>query len=116
VITAAQQFHANATGIEIDDKLYRESSARIHQLGLSKTARIIHGDLQRQHYSSYDLITVFLSSESNAVIEPLLERELKKGSRVVSQNFEFKGWRPKKIETIDDDGAGQNHTLYLYER
>ena len=116
VITAAQQFHASATGIELDDTLYRESNARIHQLGLTRAARIVHGDLQKQHYSSYDIVTVFLNSESNEVIEPLLERELNKGARVVSHYYGFKGWRPEKIETIDDDGAGQSHTIYLYRR
>lgn len=115
VITAAQEFHAKATGIEIDSIQYRESTERIRRLGLDKSARIIHGDLQKQHYSSYDLITVFLLPESNNLIQPMLDRELKKGARVVSHDFAFEGWRPTKIETIDDDGSGRSHILYLYQ-
>lgn len=116
VITAAREFHAKATGIEIDPIQFRESTERIRKLGLEKTARIIHGDLQKQRYSSYDLITVFLLPESNNLIQPMLERELKKGARVVSHDFAFVNWRPSKIETINDDGSGRSHVLYLYER
>ena len=116
VIMAARQFHANATGIEIDDRLYHRSNLLIRQLGLAKTARVIHGDLQKQHYSAYDLITVYLTPDANTLIQPMLERELKKGARVVSQDYEFSNWRPTQIETIDGDAGGASHTLYLYER
>jgi protein-L-isoaspartate O-methyltransferase len=116
VVVAATEFHAKATGIEIDDKLYRESTARIRQLHLGSQARIIHGDLRNQGYSSYDVITVYLNKEANEVIKPMLERELKKGARVISHDFEFQGWRPTKIDTIDDDGSGKSHVLYLYQR
>src|SRR5579871_6550093 len=65
VIAAAREFHADATGIEIDDKLARDSQARIQKLHLGRTARIIHGDILKQRYSSYDLITVYLFAEAN---------------------------------------------------
>lgn len=116
VITAARAFHANAVGIEIDPILYRESTEKIRSLGLSKMARIVKGDLQKQRYNSYDLITVYLLPDSNNIIQPMLERDLKHGARVVSHDFEFQRWRPVKIETIEDDGAGRSHILYLYQR
>ncbi len=116
VITAAREFHALATGIEIDPVLFRQSNAEIRKLGLESTARVIRGDLQKQHYSGYDLITVYLLPESNNLIQPMLERELKKGARIVAHDFAFENWRPTQIETIDDDGSGRSHILYLYER
>src|SRR5271168_3972455 len=45
VIMAARKYKADATGVEFDDPLYRQSMERIKTLGLSATARIIHGDL-----------------------------------------------------------------------
>lgn len=116
VITAAREFHARATGIEIDPKLFEESESEIRKLGLTKTARIIKGDLQKQRYGSYDVVTAYLLSESNDLIEPMLTRELRHGARVVSHDFAFKGWRPTRIDTIDDDGTGKSHVLYLYQR
>ncbi len=116
VIAAAREFHADATGIELDDKLARESSEKIHKLGLSNTARIIHGDMLKQRYSQYDVIAVYLLPETNDLIQPILERELKKGARVVAHDFEFRNWRPIATETIEDDGAGRSHTIFLYQR
>src|SRR5438046_5797586 len=45
VIMAAQKFHADATGIEMDKDLYRQSMDKIQSLRLQKTARIINGDI-----------------------------------------------------------------------
>ena len=44
----------------------------------------------------------------------MLEKQLKKGTRIVAHDFEFGGWTPEKVETIADDGEGRSHTLYLY--
>ncbi|WP_180539938.1 SAM-dependent methyltransferase [Nevskia soli] len=116
VIAAAREYHADATGVELDDKLARESEEKIRKLGLSQTARIIHGDMLKQRYSQYDVITVYLLPETNDLIQPILERELKKGARVVAHDFEFRNWRPTTTETIEDDGTGRSHTIFLYQR
>src|ERR1043166_7370360 len=44
VIMAAQKFHADAVGVELDKDLCRQSMARIQKLGLEKSAHIINGD------------------------------------------------------------------------
>jgi len=116
VIMAAQKYHADATGIEMADDLYRQSMQKIRSLGLEKTARIIHGDIFKQDYSSGDLITVYLLPVSNDRVRPLLEKQLKKGTRVVSHDFPFREWTAEKEITIEDDGEGRSHTLYLYRR
>jgi hypothetical protein len=90
--------------------------ASIRKLGLEKRANIINGDIFKQNYSSADLVTVYLLPNSNDRVQPLLESQLKKGARVVSHDFAFKNWTPEKIETIEDDGEGRSHTLYLYRR
>lgn len=116
VIMAARKFKADATGVEIDDALWRQSSERIRRLGLEKQARIIHGDLFRQDYSAADLLTVYLLQQSNERLEPLLERQLRRGTRIVAHDFGFSGWTPAKVVDIADDGQGRSHRLYLYER
>lgn len=116
VIAAAQKFHADAIGIELDKELCRQSSERIRKLGLEKAAQIVNGDILKQDYSSADLITVYLLPNSNDKVQPLLERQLKKGARVVAHDFEFRGWTPEKVEDIEDDGEGRSHTLFLYRR
>jgi hypothetical protein len=116
VIMAAQKYHADATGVELDADLVQSSAAKVRQLGLQKTARIIYGDILKQNYSSANLITVYLLPESNIKVRPVLEASLKKGTRIVAHDFEIGGWTPVKTVTIADDGEGRAHMLYLYVR
>jgi protein-L-isoaspartate O-methyltransferase len=115
VIMAAQKYGADATGVELDNDLWRQSTEKIRKLGL-KQARIIHGDILEQDYSSADLITVYLLPVSNDRVRPILEKQLKKGARIVAHDFEFSDWTPAKIVDIDDDGEGRSHRLFLYVR
>jgi protein-L-isoaspartate O-methyltransferase len=116
VIMAAQKYQADATGVEMQDDLYRQSMQKIRALGLDKTARIIHGDIMKQDYSTADLITIYLLPVSNDKVRPLLEKQLKKGTRIVCHDFPVRDWTPVKEVSIEDDGEGRSHTLYLYRR
>jgi protein-L-isoaspartate O-methyltransferase len=117
VIMAAQKFKADATGVELDDELARESSARIQKLGIQSRARIIHGDILKQDYSSADLITVYLLPNAiDRQVTPMLAEQLRSGARVVSHDFEFSSWKPVQVVDIDDDGKGRSHRIYVYRR
>ena len=117
VILAAQKFHAEAYGVELDKDLVKQSAARILKLGLEKNARIVNGDLLKQNYSSADLVTVYLLPDAvNNKVQPLLDKQLKKGARIVAKDFDFRNWTPEKVENIADDGEGRSHTLYLYRK
>jgi 16S rRNA A1518/A1519 N6-dimethyltransferase RsmA/KsgA/DIM1 with predicted DNA glycosylase/AP lyase activity len=113
VIMAARKYRANAVGVELDHDLVQSSSAKIRQLGL-KNAAIIEGDMLKQDYSSADLITVYLLPESNIKLQPILDKQLKKGTRIIAHDFIIGDWKPVKTVTIADDGEGRSHTLYLY--
>lgn len=116
VIMAAGKYGADATGVEMDDSLFNQSSEEIRRRKLASHARIIHGDIFQQDYGSADLLTVYLLPASNDKVRPILEKQLKKGTRIVSHDFPFAGWTPEKVEQIEDDGEGRSHTLYLYRR
>jgi tRNA1(Val) A37 N6-methylase TrmN6 len=116
VIMAAQKFHADAVGIELDKDLFKLSMDRIRTLHLEKNAHIVNGDLLKQNYSSADLVTIYLLPGFIDKVQPMLDQQLKKGARVVSHDFEFTNWTPEKVESIPDDGEGRSHTLYLYRK
>lgn len=116
VIMAARKFRASAVGVELDKDLWKLSTDRIRKLGLEKTAVVVNGDLLKQDYSSADLVTVYLLPGFIDKVQPLLDRQLKKGARVVSHDFEFKNWTPETSQSIADDGEGRSHTLFLYRK
>jgi protein-L-isoaspartate O-methyltransferase len=114
VIMAAAKFEADSTGVEIDSALAKQSNDKIRSLGLQKLARVIDGDALQQDYSSADVITVYLLPRSNDKLRPILERQLRPGTRVVAHDFIFRDWTPEREEHVEDDGEGRSHTLYLY--
>ena len=116
VIMAASKFQAEATGVELDPSLARQSSEELRRRNLEKTSRIIAGDILKQDYSSADLVTAYLLPKAMELVRPILEKQLKKGARVVAHDFEMVGWKAERTETIEDDGEGRSHTIYLYRR
>ena len=116
VIAAARKFKANAYGVELDEALVKQSTERIRTLGLSPTAHIIQGDLLEQDYSSADVLTIYLLPVAISKVTPILDKQLKKGARIVAHDFEFFQWTPVKTLDIDDDGEGRSHRLFLYKR
>jgi protein-L-isoaspartate O-methyltransferase len=115
VIMAAQKFQADAWGVEFDNDLVFQSNEKIKKLGL-KNAHIIHGDILKQDFSPADVITVYLLPISNEKIKVLLDKQLKKGTRIVAHDFEISDWTPVKVVDIDDDGEGRSHRLFLYQK
>src|SRR4029450_11844041 len=110
-------FRAEAIGVELNKGLWKQSTAKILKLGLDKNARVINGDPLKQNYTSADLVTVYLLPESiDNKVQPILDKQLKKGARVVAHDFEFKNWKREKVENIADDGEGRSHALYLYRK
>ena len=67
-------------------------------------------------YAAYRPDQVYLLPESNIKLRPILDAQLKKGTRIVAHDFEIGGWTPVKTLAIADDGEGRSHMLYLYVR
>ncbi len=116
VIAAAKKYKANAIGVELDDALAASSASRIREEGLESSARIIHGDLLKQDYSKADVIMVYLWPEANVKVAQLLDIQIRKGTRVVSHDFEMPTWKPTETITVPDDGTGRSHTIFVYIR
>ena len=115
VIIAAQKFGARAVGIELDEKLSEEASARIAELGLQDRAKIIHGDIFNSDFSLATVVTLYLLTWTNERLRPLLERQLRPGTRIVSHDFQVPGWKPEKeVKLMSKNGVP--HTLFLYVR
>jgi SAM-dependent methyltransferase len=112
VITAAQQFKARAVGIEIRRDVYEKTLAHVAALGLSGQVQIVHGNALHYDLAPADIVTLYLLTSSNDRLRPELEKELKPTARVVSHDFEIRGWKPLKVEKLMVEG--RPHMIYLY--
>jgi ubiquinone/menaquinone biosynthesis C-methylase UbiE len=113
VITAARKFRARAVGVELSPELCKIASGRVKALGLDGLARIVHANLLKVDLRPADVVTIYLLTASNELLRPNLERDLKPGARVVSHDFEIRGWKPSVVQKVESEGRPR--TIYLYE-
>ncbi len=114
LITAAQRYHAKAIGIEISEVLAKMASDNVVRLGLQDQIRIIHGDLMKiKLVPPADVVTIYLDTNANEKLRPILANSLRAGARVVSHDFQIPGWQPAQVDRIDI--LHRKHTIYLYE-
>jgi len=112
VITAAQKFGAQSTGVELDGDIYKETADRVHKMGLDDRVKVIHGNALETDLSKATVVTLYLLTVSNSKLKPNLEKYLKNGTRVVSHDFQVMGWKAARVEKMARDA--REHTIYLY--
>lgn len=113
VITAAQKFQARAVGVEIKETLVRSTSKRVAELGLSDMVKIVHGNALNTDLSGADVVTLYLLTRSNELLRPNLEKHLKNGARVVSYEYEIRGWKPLSVREVQVERVP--HKIFVYE-
>jgi predicted RNA methylase len=113
VITAAQKFGARAVGVEIRPDLCAKANAEIKAKGLEERVRMLEDSALRVDLSPATVVTMYLLTTSNERLKPNLEKYLKPGARVVSNEFPIKGWKP--LEVVHIKSGRMEHTIYVYE-
>jgi predicted RNA methylase len=112
VIAAVQKFGARAVGVEVVPDLCRKAQDKIKALGLEDRASIVEGNVFHVDFSPATVVTMYLMTNSNERLRPNLEKYLKPGTRVVSNQFPIMGWKPVAVEHVH---AGMDYTIYVYE-
>jgi len=112
LIAAAKEFHARSIGVEISPSLVQEAQERIKAEGLEQQCRVIHGDALEVDLSDADVVVLYLLTSSNELLRPILEDSLHPGARVVSHDFEVRGWHPYKV--VQEQAHGRTHQIYVY--
>jgi protein-L-isoaspartate O-methyltransferase len=113
VIMAAQKHGARSVGVELDRGLAEESTEKVRDLKLDGLVTIIQGDLLKTNLQRATVVTVYLLLGANDQLRPILERDLKPGTRVVAHDMGIPGWRYAQQESVTVDGV--LHSIYLYQ-
>ena len=113
VISAAQKFGARAVGVEMVPDLVRKARERIQLLGLADRVTIVEDSALRVDLSPADVVTMWFLTNSNLRLRPHLEKQLKPGARVVSNEFPIRGW--KATEMIQVRVGRVEHSIFVYE-
>lgn len=114
LIAAAKKFAVKGVGFEIDPGLVKLARENIRREKLEKLVEIREQDFMTADLSSATVVTLYLSFDGNLKVRPLLVRQLRPGTRVVSYHFDMGDWQPKIVESYRDS-VGETHLLYYWE-
>jgi pimeloyl-ACP methyl ester carboxylesterase/precorrin-6B methylase 2 len=103
VIAAAKRFGIQATGVEIDPELVRQSEALASQEGLEGKARFVRADLFEYDLRQASVVMMYLTPGVNLRLRSKLLNELRPGTRVISHRFDMGSWVPTKTIQLGDD-------------
>ncbi|MDQ3369224.1 MAG: methyltransferase domain-containing protein [Myxococcota bacterium] len=101
VIAAARDFGARGVGIDIDPQRVKEARANVEKAGVGDKVEIRQGDLFKLDLAPASVVTLYLLETLNEKLRPKLQRELRPGSRVVSQSFSMGTWQPAEEDTVN---------------
>jgi SAM-dependent methyltransferase len=113
VITAAQRFGAHGVGVDFDLDRVKESQANAAKAGVESLVEFRQQDALAVDVSPATVVTLYLLSESNLLLRPILTRTLTPGSRIVSHQFPMGDWEPERKEAFTDS-EGSARILYLW--
>ena len=117
VITAAKRFGTHGVGIDLDPKRIQESNEGAREAGVESLVEFRLQDVMKADFSGATIVTLYLLPESNSLLRPLLEAQLKPGTIVVTHNYSVPGWQSRETNYVSlQDEKGQDHTIYVYKR
>ncbi len=116
VVAAAKEFGAHGVGIDINPVRINEAKENAKKANVEKLVRFEENDLFEADIHEATVVTLFLLSDINLKLRPKLLRDLKPGTRVVSNTFSMGDWKPDKEATVGNEAeAGYlSHHLYLW--
>jgi ribosomal protein L11 methylase PrmA len=112
-ITAARRYGARGVGVDIDPQRIKEANANASAAGVTGLVSFKLQDAMKTDVSEATVVTLYLLSASNLKLRPILTRQLKPGSRIVSHSFGMGDWRAEKVDSFVD-ANGRSQTLYLW--
>lgn len=92
VIAAARLYGAQAVGVEVDPFRYGISQLLKYVFGVHRKVKFYRRDFFKVDLSEATVVTSFLFTETNTRLLDKLADELKPGTRIISNHFEFPNW------------------------
>jgi SAM-dependent methyltransferase len=115
VIAAAKEYGAHGVGIDINPERIAEAKENAKKARVENLVRFEENDLFDADIHEATVVTLFLLNSVNEKLRPKLLKDLKPGTRVVSNTFGMGDWKPDKELTLGvSAGYGLSHRLFLW--
>lgn len=115
VIAAAKKYGARGVGLDIYPQWIKKSQSNARKAGVESLVEFRLEDATSADISEATIVALYLLPESNDLLRPMLEKQLKPGALVVTHNYHIPGWSDKEVcvESLKDT-FGKEHTVFVY--
>jgi SAM-dependent methyltransferase len=114
IIRAAKKYRVRGVGIEIDRDLVLRARNNAFREKVDHLVEFRAQDAFTVDVSPATVVTLYMLPEFNAKLRPILDRQLKPGTRVVSHDYPIEGWQPERIEDVKGTFM-HDHKVLLFE-
>jgi hypothetical protein len=112
VITAVKRYGARGVCVDIDSVRIKESRNNADTAGVAKRIEFRQGDLFETDLHRATVVTLYLLPALNERLRPKLFRELRPGTRVVSNSFDMGDWKPDSTLEVKTPGGFSSYAYY----
>jgi len=96
VIAAASRYGARGVGVDLDPQRLYEARQNAVRARVTDRVTFIQQDLFETDVSPATVVAIYLSAHVNLRLRPKLQRELRPGTRIVSNNYDMGDWLPER--------------------
>jgi len=114
IIHAAKKHGVKGVGIEIDQDLVTRARNNAYREKVEHLVEFRAQDAFTVDISPATVVTLYMLPDFNAKLRPIMDRQLKPGTRVVSHDYPIEGWTPDRVEPVRGDFV-HTHTVLLFE-
>jgi SAM-dependent methyltransferase len=100
VIAAVRKPGVRGVCVELDAQRLRWARDAADAAGVTSLIRFVQGDLFEVPIADATVVTLYLMRPANLRLRPRLLRELRPGTRVVSNTFDMGNWEPDTTEQV----------------
>jgi cyclopropane fatty-acyl-phospholipid synthase-like methyltransferase len=101
VILAAKKYGARGVGVELDPELVKTARRNAQNAGVADRVTFLQQDLFKTDFSDATVVTLYLSTTVNMRLQPVLQRQLRPGTRIVSHRFLIGDWKPEAERRVE---------------
>ncbi len=102
LIAAARSHGARGLGVDIDPARIREATANARNAGVSHRVTFRRQNLFETPLAEADVLTLYLTAETNLRLRPRILGQMRPGTRVVSHDFDMGDWRYDRRQRVGD--------------
>ena len=110
ILIAAAQRGARGVGFEIEPNLFKYAEANIKAEQLFDKVKVVQQDLFTADMSDATVVALYLLPELNTRLRPKFWKELKVGTRIVTNAFPIGGWEADRVFEVPT----RYRLMYLY--